>query len=88
MLHWKVECLMLIICELRVRPVGAPMWADRPGMSAMSTAVVAEEEVAVEAVDLDEEMAVVAVEEAHLGMPIISMEWILLTFCALLLMRR
>ena len=57
-------------------------------MLAMSTAMVAEEEAAVEAMDLDKEMVVMAVDEDHLGMPIISLGWILLTFCTLLLMKR
>ena len=55
---------------------------------AMSTAMVAEEEVAVKAMDLDKEMVVMAIDEDHLGMPIISLGWILLTFCTLLLMKR
>ena len=49
-------------------------------MLAMSTAMVGEEEVVVEAMDLDKKTAVVAMDEDRLGMPIISMEWILLTF--------
>ena len=57
-----------------VRTIGSQIWADQPGMLAMSTAMVAEAEVAVVAVDLDEEMAVVAVDKARLGMPIILME--------------
>ena len=57
-------------------------------MFAVSTAMVAEEEVAVEAMDLDKEMVVMAVDGDHLGMPIISLGWILLAFCTLLLVRR